>query len=84
MINIKHLLKVASVWISIVYVVCYSGVAIYPPIRELTMRYAFHADMTFQSNFFGFGYFVSGLIVWNLVTTASVWLFAYLFNNIKK
>ena len=34
MINTKHLFKVASAWISAVYVVCYAGVAIYPPIRD--------------------------------------------------
>lgn len=83
MINTKHLLKVASVWTSIVYVVCYGGVAIYPPIRILMMRYALHADVTMTSNYFGIGYFIYGLIIWNIITILGAWLFALLFNKIK-
>ena len=66
MINTKHLLKVASAWVSIVYIVCYAGVAVYPPIRSLFMKYSLHAEVTFQSDFFGIGYFISGLIIWNI------------------
>lgn len=84
MINTKHLLKVASAWVSIVYVICYVGVVIYPPSRELFMRYSLHADVSFKSGFFSFGYFIFGLIIWNIVTVVSAWLFAYLFNKIKQ
>lgn len=83
MIDTKRLLKVTSAWISIVYAVCYAGVAIYAPIRPLFMRYALHADVAMQSGFFGISYFISGLIIWNVVAVAAVWLFAYLFNRIK-
>lgn len=83
MISTKHLLKVSSAWVSIVYVICYAGVAIYPPIRGLFMRYSLHADVSFASNFFSIGYFISGLIVWNIVAIAGAWLFALLFNKIK-
>ncbi|MEK7658619.1 MAG: DUF5676 family membrane protein [Patescibacteria group bacterium] len=81
--NINHLLKVTSAWTSIVYVICYAGVAVYPPIRIMTMRYAMHADVNFVSSYFGFGYFISGLIIWNVAALAGVWLFAFLFNTIK-
>jgi len=84
MINSKHLLKVAAAWVSIVYVICYVGVAIYPPGRELFVRFALHADVVFKSDFFSVGYFISGLIVWNIVALVGVWLFAYLFNKIKQ
>ncbi len=84
MINTKHLLKVASAWVSIVYVICYAGVAIYPPTRELFMRYSLHADVSFKSGFFGFSYFISGLIIWNIAIILAVWLFALLFNKIKR
>jgi len=84
MTNIKHLLKVVSAWVSIVYVICYAGVAIYPPIRGLFMKYSLHADVAFKSDFFSFGYFIGGLIIWNIVAIAGVWLFAALFNEIKK
>ena len=49
MINTNHLLKVTSAWISIVYVVCYAGVAMFPPIRMMTMRYAMHMDWNVTS-----------------------------------
>ena len=84
MINTNHLLKVTSAWTSIVYVVCYGGVAMYPPIRMMTMRYAIHADVNFVSGYFGLGYFISGLIIWNVIALLSVWLFAWLFNTIKQ
>lgn len=83
-INTKHLLKVASAWVSIVYIVCYAGVAVYPPIRSLFMKYSLHAEVTFQSDFFGIGYFISGLIIWNIAAAAGVWLFAFLSNKIKR
>ncbi len=84
MINTKHLIKVTAAWISIVYVICYAGVAIYPPTRGLFMRYSLHADATFKSDFFGFWYFISGLIIWNVLAILGVWLFAFMFNKIKK
>ncbi|OGI16662.1 MAG: hypothetical protein A2Z52_01745 [Candidatus Moranbacteria bacterium RBG_19FT_COMBO_42_6] len=84
MINTKHLLKVVSAWISAVYVVCYLGVSFFPMSRQLFMRYSFHADVTLRSNYFGFEYFISGLIIWNIVALLSAGLFAYLFNAIKK
>lgn len=83
MINIKHLLKVFSAWTSIVYTICYFGVAIYPPIRILTAKYALHTDVAITSSYFGIGYFISGLIIWNIVALFGAWLFAWLFNVIK-
>ena len=84
MINTKHLLKVASSWISIVYNICFMGVAIYPPIRGLLMKYSLHADVQLASNYFGIRYFITGLVIWNIAGILGFWLFAYLFNKIKK
>jgi len=83
MINTKHLLKVVLIWTSIFYTICFLGVAIYPQIRDLTMQYALHADINFVSGFFGVKYFISGLIIWNIVAVFAAWLFAFLFNKIK-
>lgn len=83
MINTKHLIKVASVWISIMYIICYMGVAVYPQSRTLFMKYSLHYDAVFQSSFFSFGYFISGLLIWNIVIIAGAWLFAFIFNKIK-
>lgn len=84
MINTKHLLKVSSAWVSIIYVICYAGVAIYPPIRSLFIKYSLHADVSFKSDFLSFGYFIAGLVVWNIVAIAGAWLFAALFNKVKQ
>lgn len=83
MINIKHLLKVSMAWTSIMYAICYAGVVAYPPIRDLFMRYSLHANLAITSSYFGLGYFVSGLIIWNITVCFSVWLFALLFNKTK-
>lgn len=84
MINIKHLLKVAAAWISIVYVVCYAGVAMFPGIRPGFMRYGLHMGVDMGQNILNFGTFISGLIIWNIIALLAVWLFATLFNSIKK
>lgn len=84
MINTKHLLLVASSWMSIVYAVCYAGVAIYPDIRILFMKYALHGTYTASQNYLSIGYFISGLIIWNIIAVLGVWLFALLFNTIKQ
>ncbi|KKW41709.1 MAG: hypothetical protein UY92_C0014G0034 [Candidatus Magasanikbacteria bacterium GW2011_GWA2_56_11] len=83
MINTKHLLKVVPAWMSIVYTVCYAGVAIYPPIREMFMKYSLHASVSLTSDYFGLAYFVSGLVIWNIAAIAGAWLFAFLFNKMK-
>lgn len=84
MINTKHLIKVMMAWTSIVYAVCYIGVALIPSTRVWYMRYALHGDSPFTSDYFGLGYFISGLIIWNVVAILGAWLFASLFNTIKK
>lgn len=84
MINIKHLLEVAAAWISIVYVVCYAGVAMFPGIRPGFMRYGLHMGVDMGQNILNFGTFISGLIIWNIIAFLAVWLFGTLFNSIKK
>ena len=86
MINTKHLLKVASVWISIVYAVCFLGVALIPNVRPGFMMYGLHTNISGMNflNVMGVGTFISGLIIWNIVTLFAVWLFAALFNGIKR
>jgi hypothetical protein len=85
MINIKHLLRVAGAWISVVYVVCFVGVAALPGIRPGFMMYGLHmGGFEMGRNVLTLGTFISGLIIWNIVALLAVWLFATLFNGIKK
>ena len=82
--NANHLIKVSAAWTTIVYIICYVGVAAYPPVRELFMRYALHASMPMSFDYLGPEYFLSGLIIWNILAIAGAWLFAFLFNTIKE
>lgn len=84
MININHLLKVTAAWISIVYIFCFVGVASFPGIRPGFMRYGLHMGIDMGRNILTFGTFVSGIIIWNIIAFLAVWLFATLFNSIKK
>lgn len=84
MINTKHLLKVTSAWISIVYVVCFVGVALFPNIRQAFMLYGLHTTVELGENIMTLTTFISGLVIWNIVALLAVWLFAYLFNKINQ
>ena len=84
MINIKHLLKVTSAWISIVYVICYAGIALFPSIRPWFMWYGLHIDIDIGQNILTIGTFILGLIIWNTIALLAVWLFAFLYDNIKQ
>lgn len=84
MINTKHLLRVAAVWISVVYVICFAGIALFPGIRSGFMMYGLHMNVDMGQNVATFGTFISGLIIWNVIALLTAWLFAYLFNAIKK
>lgn len=80
----KHLIEVASAWISIVYVICFAGVALFPGIRPLFMQYGLHMGIDMGQNILTLGTFLSGLIIWNIIALLAVWLFAFLYNNISK
>lgn len=84
MVNTKHLLKVETAWISIVYVVCFLGVALLSGIRPGFMRYGLHTEIDMGKNILTFGTFLSGLVIWNVIAFLAVWLFAVLYNNIKE
>lgn len=84
MTNIKHLLKVTAAWISVVYIICFAGVALFPGIREVFMYYGLHTTVSVGENIMTLTTFVSGLIIWNIVALLVVGLFAVLFNRIKE
>lgn len=83
MINTNRLLKVGAAWISIVYVICFAGVAMFPGMRSGFMMYGLHMNGYLGSNALNLGTFISGLVIWNIMTLVAVWLFAALYNSIK-
>ncbi len=84
MINTKHLLKVMAAWVTIVYVVCFVGVALIPGVRPWFMQYALHMNVSMGENIITFATFVSGLVIWNMIGVVGACLFAFLHNKIKQ
>jgi len=80
--NTKHLLKTTSAWISIVYIICFAGVALFPGIRPDFMRYALHTGVDMGVNVLTLGTFISGLVIWNIIAVLAVWLFVSLYKKI--
>jgi hypothetical protein len=83
MINTRHLVIVGIAWISILYVVCFGAVAVYPPIRDLFMKYALHVEMNLGVAVTTPLTFVVGFVLWNIATALALGLFALLFNRIR-
>ena len=84
MIDTNRLLKATAAWISIVYVVCYFGVASFPGMRPGFMQYGLHMGTDMGQNILTPITFISGLVIWNIIAVLAVWLFAFLYNTIKK
>ena len=84
MIGTSRLLKVTVAWISIVYAVCFAGVALFSGMRPGVMRYGLHTETAMGVNVLNFGTFISGLVIWNIIALLAAWLFAALFNSIRK
>ncbi len=83
MLNTKHLLKVTSAWISVVYAVCFFGIALFPGVRPGFMRYGLHMGIDMGINILNIQTFISGLIIWNIIALSAMWLFALLYNKVK-
>lgn len=84
MLNLERLLKVSVIWMSIAYAVCFFVVAALPTSRSMFMMYGLHSSFDMGNSVTTFGTFVSGLIVWDVLTILGVWLFVALYNSIKK
>ncbi|MBI3627375.1 MAG: hypothetical protein HY220_01310 [Candidatus Sungbacteria bacterium] len=84
MINTIQALKVAASWASIVYIICFGGVALLPGIRPWFMEYALHTQIDTGTNVMTLATFITGLIVWNIIAVLAVWLYIGLNNYFKK
>jgi len=76
--NTSRIYKVTAAWISIVYIICFGGVALVPGIREWFMENALHTRIELGSDVMTLETFVTGLIIWNVVALLAVWLYAAL------
>ncbi len=84
MINTNMALKVACSWISVVYVVCFGGVALLPGIRSWFMEYALHSQVNVGVNVMTLTTFITGLVIWNVIAVLAVWLYVALSNYFNK
>ena len=83
MINTMRALKISASWVSVVYVVCYAGVALFPGIRPAFMEYALHTRLDTGENVMTVTTFVAGLVIWNVVAALATWLFVALTSYFK-
>lgn len=75
----SHSLKVGAAWITIVYVVCFAGVALFPSARTRFVEDALHMQATFLGqDIITLRSFVAGLILWNVLAFLGVGLFKLL------
>ena len=84
MADTTHLIKVGMAWMSIVYVICFGGVALFPQLRSLFMHYALHVDIAPLESVTTTTTFITGFIIWNLVGVLAFGLYGLLFNKIPK
>lgn len=80
MINTTQALKIVCSWISVVYIVCFGGVALLPGIRPWFMQYALHTQLDVGTNVMTLTTFITGLVIWNVIAALAVWLYAALNN----
>lgn len=84
MLNLRHILKVSMVWVSLLYVICVVGTALFPQLRTGFIRYALHGDVAFQKTAITIGSFIAGLVWWNVIAIIYIGLFVVLYNKMKK
>lgn len=80
----SHTMKVACSWISIVYIICFGGVALIPGIRPWFMQYALHTQTDIGANVMTVTTFITGLVLWNIMAVLAVWLYRALDNYFQK
>ncbi len=83
MINTKKIVKVAMLWISILYIACFAAVELFPPVRMGFMLYGLHMEFAAGQGILTFKTFIAGLVIWNALAIIGAWLFAALYNNLK-
>lgn len=84
MLNTSRLLKVSAAWVSIIYTICFVVVASAPMSRNWFMMYGMHTSFNLGPSVTTVSTFIAGLIFWNILILLGVWLFASLYNSIKK
>ena len=83
-INSARVVKTSVVWMTIVYVLCFVVVSMWPGIMGSGMMSSFHAQFNMGPAVMTGSSFVYGLILWDILAAFGAWLFVALYNNFEK
>ncbi|TSC97467.1 MAG: hypothetical protein CEN88_29 [Candidatus Berkelbacteria bacterium Licking1014_2] len=81
--NGAKIAKVTLVWGTIVYLVCVLIAWILPLVYVWGAKNMVHFGMTVSAPSLTLAGVIQGLIIWDLVAVAMVWLFVWLYNKMK-
>lgn len=75
--------KIGLAWITITYVSCYILWGLLPAVRPSILPYVLHLTVGPVETIFTMSNFIVGLIIWNIIVGAGVWLVGLLASYIK-
>lgn len=81
--NTFRAVKIGLAWINITYVACYVLLGLVPATRPSILPYILHLNVGPAENIFTLGNFIIGLILWNAIVAAGIWLVGFLANYIE-
>lgn len=81
--NTFRAVKIGLAWITSTYVLCYIILGLIPVVRLSILPYILHLDVGPVENIFTIGNFIAGLVLWNIIVGAGIWLVGFLANYIK-
>jgi len=84
MLSSARVVKTSVVWMTIVYVLCFAIVAMWPGIMGSWMMYSFHSQFEMGPTMMTGGSFFYGLIIWDVLAAFGAWLFVTLYNSFEK
>lgn len=81
--NTTRAIKIGLAWITITYALCYVILGVLPGARGSFLPYIMHLNVGQVENIFTLGNFIGGLILWNVIVGAGIWLVGFLGQYIK-
>jgi len=81
--NTFRAVKIGLAWINITYVLCYVIWGLLPAARPSVLPYILHLNVGPVETVFTLGNFIVGLVLWNVIVGASIWLVGVLAKYIK-
>ena len=83
MLSAAKIAKVTIVWATIVYLVCVKVAWLFPSVYSWGSGSLIHFGMVTTAPALTFSGVIQGLIIWDVIAVAMVWLFVWLYNKMK-